>query len=226
MSAKACMTETQRGDVAAKIVDIERQTAAEVVCAVATESGRYDRGESIMGVVGSVLALFVLHVLAGGGEAGADAWVETTGAPVGLQAAAVATGFILGSALASYTPALRRLFVSNDEMQVETDRAASYVFCSQRISSTRQHGGVLVYISLFERQIRILVDEGGLSAVPEERLQELIDAVIPTLKTGDVTEAFTHILEELAAPLTEVLPAAGDNPHELSNEVRIYHPRP
>jgi uncharacterized membrane protein len=226
MNAETCITESQRNDVAAKVAEVEAKSAAEVVCAVTTESGRYDRSESIVGAIGSVLALFVLHVWAGGGEATADAWIEATGVPVGLQAAAVAIGFIAGSVLASYVPSVRRLFTSDDEMAAETDRAANHVFCSQRLSSTRQHGGVLVYISLFERQIRILVDEGGLSAVDEERLHELVAAVVPMLKGNDVAGAFDHILNALEAPLAETLPATGANPDELSNEVRVYHPRP
>ena len=60
MNARTCMTEQQRTDIVAKVAEVEAKTAAEVVCAVATESGRYDRAESIVGIIFSMLALFAL----------------------------------------------------------------------------------------------------------------------------------------------------------------------
>jgi putative membrane protein len=226
MNAAECLTDQAREDIEGKIAAIERTSSAEVVCAVATESGRYDRAESLIGLFAALLALSLGHALCRGSADSLDPWAAARQLPLGWQAVLVVLGFTAGCFLGSYWHRLRRLLVSSEEMTQETDRAAQYVFCSQRLRSTRDSGGVLVYVSLFERQVRILGDDGALSALPVEVLQEIAGQMGPKLKGGEVGAAFLTALDGIAGRLAEALPTDDpDNENEISNEVLVFHPR-
>ena len=68
--------------------------------------------------------------------------------------------------------------------------AAQLVFNDGRLHTTRSGGGVLIYLSLFERQVRILTDSGAAAALPQEKLEELVAASLPQLRRRDYAAAF------------------------------------
>ena len=61
MNALKVINESDRKVIEQRIGDIEQTTAAELVVAVATESGRYDRAESIAGIVLALVALGIAN---------------------------------------------------------------------------------------------------------------------------------------------------------------------
>jgi uncharacterized membrane protein len=67
MNANTFLTASQRKELEAKIQEVETRTSAEIVCAVATESGRYDRAESLVGLLAALLALCLTHAARGAG---------------------------------------------------------------------------------------------------------------------------------------------------------------
>ena len=57
MNALKSLNSAQLEQIASAVQDAELKTGAEIVCAVTTESGRYDRAESIFGGLGAILGL-------------------------------------------------------------------------------------------------------------------------------------------------------------------------
>jgi putative membrane protein len=227
MTATDSLTDEARREIQAKIAEVEKTSAAEVVCAVATESGRYDRAESVIGLFVALLALSLGHALySGSTPPSADEWAAARQLPLGGQAILVVLGFTIGSVVGSYWHALRRLLVFKTEMTGETERAAHMVFSSQRLRSTRDSGGVLVYVSLFEKQVRILADDGAMQALPADVLEQLTAKMKPLLKTGDVRGAFLAVLDDIGPRLAATLSSDDpDNENEIANDVLLFHPR-
>ena len=64
INAKKSLNTQQLKSIEDCIREAETKTGAEIVCAVATESGRYDRAESIFGIFGAVIALSGSNLLA------------------------------------------------------------------------------------------------------------------------------------------------------------------
>ena len=166
MNATRFLSARDREALEASVAAAEQRTAAEFVCAVATESGRYDRAESLVGLAAGLLALAIAQLAFT--WAPTDSWIETRAVPLAAQAGAVVLGFVVGSVLASWWHALRRLFVSSSELRAEVERAASHVFAVARLASTRQRGGLLVYVSIFERRVVVLADTGAARLLGEE----------------------------------------------------------
>lgn len=222
--ARRAISEADRARVAEAVARAEQATAAEIVCAVASESGRYDRAEAVVGLLGAVLALAGLHALraplltALGGEAGA--------LPLAFQVGAVLAGFFLGNLLASGVHPLRSFFVGRQEADEEVSRAAGYLFQARRLASTRARGGVLVYVSLFEREVVLLADEGAHAALGDQGLLEVRDQVVARLAARDLPGAFVAAAEGLGQRLKEALPRAPEDQDELPDALLVLHPRP
>ncbi len=218
VDARNFLTEAQRKQVSEAIAAAEKRTSAELVCAVASESGRYDRAEGILGLIVALICLSAVQTLLAG-----DSWEPVAVNPL-YQGLAIAVGYLLGNLLGSYVPILRAPLVSEREKFEETARAASHVFSSQRCGSTRKSGGVLIYLSLFERRVLILADHGA--GLTEQNLSELRDLAVARLKAGQGVEALTAPIAAAAEMLSGKLPYEADDVNELPDELILIHPRP
>ncbi len=219
------LNESDKKSVEQAIAEAEKLTSAEIVCAVATESGRYDRAEAYCGLLGSVISLGVLHWIVYQISVQNGGW-EITAAPIGWQIAAVVFGFIAGNIKASYIHSIRRFFTSATEMDQEVERAASYIFRSKGLSRTEEGGGVLLYLSLFERRLYVLTDEGVQKVTGPEFAGELRDLAQAELRTNNRADALIKPVKRAAEALKESIPCKADDEDELSNEVILIHPRP
>ncbi len=223
MTANDVLSEAQRREVEAAIGEVEKGTSAEVVCAVATESGRYDRAEAIVGLMAGLAALCGVHAVLAGG---AGDW-SAAGLPLAGQALAVVVGFVAGNVLASYVHGLRRLAVSERELTAEVERAASHVFALAAVGSTAGRTGLLVYVSLFERRVVVLADSAAREALGDEGIEALRDTAVAHLRRGELPETFQLTVEQAGTILAEKMPAEREaNPDELANRVLVFHPRP
>jgi len=224
-NALKLITDEQQQEVEKAVAEAEKRTSAEIVCAVATESGRYDRAESLVGLLFALGVLGIASLLARGAPDSPDSWTVDRGLAFHWQFLAVLGGFVAGSFVASYVHFLRRLFVLRRHMEVETDRSASKVFVERRLRSTRDAGGLLLYVSAFERRAVVLADDGVLSRVGQPFLDTLRDTAIANLKQGKRSEAFLETVSLATEKLAEVLPNQ-DTEDELPNNLLRFHPRP
>ena len=224
--ADRALTQEQQRALAEAIAEAERRAPVEVVAAVATESGRYDRAESIVGLLGSMVLLTAVH-------AAHAAWHQTSGAwsaegPSSiLQLASVAAGFLMGTVLASYIHPLRRLFVSRREQDAEVRRSAvlTYGLCS--LDNVTHGPFVLIYVSLFEHAVHVVADGNTASQFGEAGLDAIRDAVVARLREGDLFDALREGITCTADRLAEVAqPPAAPRTEGLPNHVRFIHPRP
>lgn len=223
-SALQLYTPAEKAAIEAAVAAAEKRTSAEFVCALATESGRYDRAESLMGLTLALLGLTLANYAAHG-STDPGSFEATAGPSLAWQFVTVVVGFVLGSALGTYCHPVRRLFVPVREMIEETRKAARAVFALRRLASTKEQGGVLVYYSIFERRILVLADEGAQKALGQEGLGELRALAMRTLHQQGKVAAFTTVLEAAAEKLEHALPVRPSDTDEISNELVIYHPR-
>jgi putative membrane protein len=226
MNANRAFGTEDRRRIEEAVAEVEANTSAEIVCAVSTASGRYDRADGVVGLGGAVLLLILVHWLHEWLVAGGGAW-GVSALTLGWQVGAVVIGFIGGSLLAPHLPALRRLLVSQAVMAEEVQGAAARVFQSAAVGETAGATGLLVYVSLFERRVVILADQSVLTVLGHERVAQLRDLAVAELKDGRFAEAFLRVIREASPRLAAALPAARRmNPNELPDRLLLFHPRP
>jgi putative membrane protein len=220
-------TDADRRRIATAVAAAESVTAAEFVPVVATESGRYDRAEDVVGLwIGGIAALITWALLPDPGGFGGwgitPDWLE----PV-LIALALLLGFLVGTAVAARVRRLRGLFVPRSHMRTEVDAAAMATFYDRRVHHTERATGVLLYVSLFERMAAVFADQGVIDALrdgdqsDDAVLQGAIDAFTADLTDGDVAGALVARIESLAERLSARLPATEVDVDELPDALVI-----
>jgi putative membrane protein len=226
MTALNFISPQERQTIASAIAAAEKTTSAEIVCAVATASGRYDREESIVGLLGSLLALAGINLVAAGGPEAAGTWTTIPHVTWVAQALAVVIGFIVGSFAAGRWPALRRLLSSSETLAGECTRAAMMLFCQRRLASTRSRSGLLIFVSLAERRVVVLGDDRVMAAAGQALLDKVRDLAVTRLRSGRHPETFLDAIDVVTTELASKLPPEPVDPNELSNELLCLHPRP
>ncbi len=221
--ASTFLDEAGKQAIEAAVKAAEDRTAGEIVPVLATASGRYDRAEDIVGLLTGLLALTVcwmacptLHATSGWG----GGLLQST---AGLLPAlvSVVVGFIVGSGLATWFPVLRLPFIRPSEMAAEVQRAARVAFMVQRVRKTDAATGVLIYVSLYERQVVVLPDHGITGLTSPDVWREVRDRLIAGLKRGDGAGGFRAAIEKCGDILAEHSPRQSDDVDELPNTLRI-----
>lgn len=147
----------QREAIRRAVADAEAVSGAELVPVLAERSDGYAvavwRGVAAGAAVGLAAGSLALESLSW------NAWVAWTPGLVALVGAFV--GYT-----ASGIPALGRWLAGAAELDARVDGAARHAFLALEVFRTRERTGLLLYVSLWERRVRILADEGVYRAVP------------------------------------------------------------
>jgi putative membrane protein len=191
--------------VAAAITSIEKKTSAELVVMMRPDSGTYRHADLVAGAVAALgyLCLFLYH----------PEEFDFTFFP--LEQAAC---FVLVALACSRLPWSRRVLSGAKTRAANVQLAAKAMFVDRGISKTRARTGVLVYLSLFEREVAVVLDVG----LDAARLGEPYRLAIEKLRTAarhEGRDAFVKALEELGECLAAVYPIQDDDVDELPNEV-------
>lgn len=204
-----------------RIAALEAHTDAEVVCAIATESGRYDRAESLGGLLLGLVAL-----ITGNKFISLHDWDPAAALPVSLQVLLMVGGVIAGSVLTSYGHPFRRLLVFRREMAEEVTRSAHQIFSQRGIGATRHRGGLLIYLSFFERRLEVLGDSAVMQKLSQADLETIRDATLENVRLGEPIQGLLAGLDRAQEKLAKVLPATKAMTTALPNELLVFHPRP
>ena len=224
VDARKLYTDAEREQIRQALQTAESTTTGEIVCAVASESGRYDRAEGIIGFAFGLVLLGLLHSFHSGGP---GSWGGAQPLSLTWEVGVLCFGFLAGNLFSSWFPTLRTPLVARGEMEEETVRAAWSVFCSRKLASTVQRGGLLIYFSLFERRVVVLADQGALDALGQPGVQQVRETAIAALRQGKPLQAMLDSIACAGRLLGEKLPCnQGGGENELADELVILHPRP
>lgn len=122
-------------------------------------------------------------------------------------------------ALSANARILRWLLPAKVKQQALMKRAHK-IFLREKIFSTRERTGVLILVSLFERAVFILADQGLLQKVKEEEWSALAVTLAQDFNQTDPGENFFAALDKLSLRLKDDFPPRPDDSNELSNKLR------
>lgn len=207
MSERDFLGEASKARCKAAVEAVEARTAAELLVAVRPWSGFYGHADYLAGAGAAFVVLLALLFLPQPFE-------------IVTMPFEVAGAFALGAFLASRSPRVRRVLTSPAHRRDRVAAAARAAFVDLGVSRTRGRTGVLVFVSLLERDVEVVADVGvdlaRLEARWEAALVELRDAV---RDRADV-DRFVRALEALGPLFSEILPRSADDVNELPDEVR------
>ena len=192
----------------------ESRTSAEIVPMLVARSGLYHDAQHRTGLA---LALLVLTALLMG---------EAIWLPWGWHAAnaawlivATLTAYAVGAWVGTFEPVIRAI-TSTERLHQKVQLRAERAFARHGISRTHERTGVLLMVSLLEREVYLLPDTGIGSRVSAVQWNGVVEAVIAQLKAGDIAGGFCVGIERCGVILADVCPATpGNNPDELPNRL-------
>ncbi|MFO0773622.1 MAG: TPM domain-containing protein [Nitrospiraceae bacterium] len=209
-------TEEECRRIEASVRAAEQLTRAEIVPMVVLRSGYYRETRTLVGAVVALLVLVLLLVFEAvlvpwGWHAHNAAWMVI----------AVVLGYGLGWWLGG-VPSVARLFVSHTRRTDKVRLRAERAFSTLGVGHTRERTGVLLMVSLFERQLFVLADNPLADRVGQAGWQSIIEAARPSLHDGRIADGICAGIARCGELLRQALPADDhDNPNELSDGVRI-----
>jgi putative membrane protein len=217
--ASTRFTQEDRSRVAKAVAEAESRTSAEIVPLVATDSGRYDRSEDIVGLwVGAICAGAAHHLMRSSGVlvARPDWGAGSVSLELVALIGSLVVGFVAGAFAASRIGWLRALFTPRVQMRDEVAARARAVFYDGRVHHTAGATGILIYVSLFERMATVIADK----TVAEKLgpgLPELSGELNAALASDTLTDAICATVKSAGDRLAAVLPRADDDVNELSD---------
>lgn len=118
--------------------------------------------------------------------------------------------------------ALDRIVIPKFFKQKEVSARAMRAFAECGIYSTREHTGILIFVSFLERQVRIIADEGIAKKIGSDLWNIIADSLAAELGKKNTEGAFRDAAEKCGELLAQYFPAGeNDNLDELDNSLVI-----
>ncbi len=206
MDAEHFFSAAEKERIAATIKVVEGETAGEIAVMVVDASDTYPEGIVLGGVIlGGLAALAVTDYFLN-----ASLW---------LYVPCAVTGALLTALALKFLPAVHRLFVPVRQLEHRVRVRAEQAFFAKGLHHTRDHSGVLFFLSLFERRVWVLADQGIYQKISQDELQTYATQVTTGLKSGRKSEALCAEITRFGKLLAQHFPIRTDDSNELANEV-------
>lgn len=206
--AEKFLTGPERLRIEERIAEAEKCTSGEIVVMVVPSSYHYPFA-SLLGSSFLAILLGIAVTLLAGKE---SMWFFL---PV------FGISFMILHELTKRILFLKRLFVSKSDMKEEVEEAAIKAFYFRNINQTADHTGILLYISLFERKVRVIADKGINGKVDQEVWQEIVDTIVRGIRSKEPAGAIVAAVDRCGEILAGYFPLKADDRNELGNSLII-----
>lgn len=204
MSHKDFLSADDRQKIIDCVTETEKTTSGEIVPLISSASSDYPRAQASGALVLGLLVA-IPTCLALGRQ---DIW---TGFTLFLVA------YSLAYAALAMLPCLRRIFVLKREMGDEVEEGAMTSFFIHGLNNTRDKTGILIYISVYEKRVRILADSGINAKVDPGTWDAVVAKLSQGIKEGRQVDAICEAVKRCGALVSEKFPIKSDNTNELPN---------
>lgn len=125
--------------------------------------------------------------------------------------------FILLTFLFEFLPGLHMALVPKRLRHSRASRLAHAQFYEQGVHLTREHSGVLLFVSMAEHYVEIVADQGIHEKIGQQRWQAIVDGFTAKVRAGDVTGGFVAAITACGEAMAEHYPAQPHDTDELSD---------
>ena len=199
-------TAEEKERLKATIQEVESKTIGEIVVMVVDQSDHYFEAEVLGGVVlGSLLSL-ILSLL----FFHSSIWSY------------VPLSFVLFFPclfLFKKVEVLKKHFIGMRRKDEAVRLRAERVFFEKGLYKTKKNTGVLFFLSLLERKIWVLADQGIYKKMDQETLNRHANEVSKGIREGRACEALSQAIQEIGVLLSQHFPTTPDDTDELPDEV-------
>jgi putative membrane protein len=193
-------------DKVAKAIDeVESRSVGEIVPVIVESSTPFRS----VGLICELFLVLVLSYVATYYFAAYEPWALVV-AFVGAVA--------LGSGLAQLD-FIRRWILPKVDKDVSVHARAELEFYRQNINRTDERVGILIFVSLLERRVVILADEGISKRIPNSAWQKIVEETIHKVKYHELGDGIIHAIELCGAAIADQFPHLVGREAKLSNQL-------
>jgi len=213
----AFLSESEKTALAAKINHAESQTRAEIVTVIARQSDGYRYIPTLWAALIALSVPGIYHVwiavTTGGWTSAehtiyADAWLYPIQVLVFLGLGMI---FQLTRARLWLVPAVVK--------QQRASRHAREHFFLQKLHETEGRTGILIFVSVAEHYVEIIVDSAIAEVVDNKIWDQTVQEFIEHVRHGDIATGFEATLEQCRKITWKHFPAPHGRPDELPNHL-------
>jgi putative membrane protein len=198
--AKAAFNETVRA--------VEGASAAELVVAVRARSGSYFHADLLAGLLAALAALAFLLFSPWPFDL---AWFVVDPIVAGL----------LAGLASSRLPSVRRALTLPAARRRRVEAAARATFVEKRVHATAGRTGILLYLSLLEREAAVVVDLAVEPLAATDAWRDRVESIRQALRRGADGAEAARRARGLAGLLAPALARQAGDRDELPNEVSL-----
>jgi putative membrane protein len=116
---------------------------------------------------------------------------------------------------------IQRFLIPNADETLQSHRRAAFEFASMKIAKKKNRQGILLFVSMMERKVVVLPDQGLSELLPYVDTVALAQSFGQRLHSMPWGQAFEETLAEVASKLEKVLPRDAGSTDELGNGLQI-----
>jgi putative membrane protein len=204
--AKPFLTQVSKTALSGAVRELESCCSAEVVIAVRARTGSYLHAALLFGTLVGLVTLAVLL------------YVPRTFAPIWFLLDPLVIGLLAGL-LGSRSARLGRVFTPWRSRRQWVEAAARSAFVERRVHSTTGRTGILLYVSVLEREAAFVVDVGVEALAATAGWTRAVGEIEQAVRNKEDGVAIAGRLRGLAPLLSPVLVRGENDVDELPNEV-------
>lgn len=190
----------------ARVKKAEQATDAELVTVLAPASDGYRFIPTLWAALLAMLTPLVIHEL--------DFWLGWK------EILMIQWGvWLVLTALFQWGPIKMRL-VPQSVKQHRASMMARLQFIEQGLHRTRDRLGVLIFVSVAEHHVEILVDDGVAQHIEDKVWEEIIEEFVAKVRSGKVEEGFVECVERTGEVLSDVFPPTHER-NDLSDDLIV-----
>lgn len=202
----ALLTEHEQRQVAEAIARVEQQTDAELVTVLAARADDYAYIPLLWAALAALVVPGVVHYFTG--------WMG-----IYTLLAVQWVGFI-GLSLVLRIPRLTSYLIPRSVRHWRASNLARRQFLEQNLHHTRDSTGILIFVSVAERYVEILVDEGISSRLDNSVWDAIVKRFTEQVRAGQTLQGFITCIEACGELLKEPVPVT-EARNELPNRLVI-----
>ena len=218
MNKEKILSEDSILKIEEKIRAVEKTTSGEIVVALTPSSSRYlDIGISVSAIL-SLLSAYICVRLFPQSDSGVLSSIHSNYLPE-LMFSLFLVFFFIDNYVFFIFPSFKYLFLSKERKEAEIHKKAEQIFYQNHLDRTLDKTGILILLSLLERRIYILADEGIVSRIGIDGLKSYAKTAAKNIKKNNAETGILETIESFEKILKEEFPPRKDNPNELSDRV-------
>jgi putative membrane protein len=132
------------------------------------------------------------------------------------------TAGILGALASNYINPLKRLLVTQQQLDAHTRIRAERAFLEEEVFNTRERTGILIFVSFFEKEIMVMADKGISKVVEQREWDALVRLIIDGISRNKLVDGLEAAIKRSGEILLEKgFVRAEDDINELGDDLRI-----